>query len=87
MSRLDATRSATWPGSLTLSSKAAASRGSSGTSEISFLAGSLMLATRASASRAVVSWSASSVTRACKKGSSDSRDSMRMRVTPWRITE
>ncbi len=87
MSRLEVMRSASCPGSVTLSTSAAASLGSSGMSLMTRLAMSFKFITSASSSTSVTVGSGVACTRATMNGSCCWYSSMRIRVTPCRITE
>ena len=80
-------RSASWPGSVTLSTSALASLGSSGISLITRLATSFRFITSASSSTSVLGASGSGCTLAVMNGSCPLTSSRRMRETPCRITE
>ena len=80
-------RSASCPGSVTLSTSALASLGSSGISLMTRLATSLRFITSASSSTSVAGESGSACTLAVMNGSCPPTSSMRMRETPCRITE
>ena len=86
MSRLDVIRSASWPGSVTLSTSAPASLGSSGMSLMTRLAMSFRFITSASSSTSVEVGSGTAETRARMNGSCCVYSATRMRDTPWRIT-
>ena len=79
-------RSARWPGSVTLSTSAPASLGSSGMSLTTRLAMSLRFITRASSSTSVLVGSGRASTRAAMNGSVPSNSWTLTRVTPCRIT-
>ncbi len=81
------TRSASWPGSVTLSTSAPASLGSSGISLMTRLATSLRFITSASSSTSELGASGSACTRAVMNGSCPPISMIRMRATPCRMTE
>ena len=80
-------RSASWPGSVTLSISELASLGSSGISLMTRLATSFRFMTRASSSTEEPAGSGSAWTRAVMNGSWPEISSSRMREIPCRITE
>ena len=86
MSRFDVMRSASCPGSVTLSTSAEASLGSSGMSLMTRLAMSFRFMTSASSSTSVVVGSGIACTRAMMNGSCWLYSAMRMRETPCKMT-